>query len=157
MRAAAACDRDSTASIDANRSDAEEKRGREGFMEGGTETYPFCSSTSLRLATCQTILLTLYSQNINKEPATQRARSKYNVPSDLPSLPLPRFTTFLVLHDPSSVFFLLTELHFSSLAPVPFTFSSFPSFIPLLRLFLFVPFLVFGQLLCIVREPSARS
>lgn len=71
--------------------------------------------------------LTLYSQNINKEPATQRARSKYNVPPDLPSL-LPRFTAFLVLHDPyhrasSSFPRNFTTFHHLIL-------SHFPSFIP---------------------------
>lgn len=56
MRAAAACDRDSAASIDANRPvcGAKGRRGARGDP-GGTETYPFCSSTSLRPATCQTV------------------------------------------------------------------------------------------------------
>lgn len=157
------------ASIDANRSDCGTKRGEE-FMRirrGNRETYPFCSSTSLRPATCQTIPLTLYSQNINKEPATQRARSKYNVPPDLPSLLLPRFTAFLVLHDPyhrASSFFP-RNFTFSLSRSCTFTFSSFLSLfvfhsppsrcVPLL--FLFVSSSLFGQLLCIVREPSARS
>jgi len=38
----------------------------------------------------------------------------------------------------------------------PFSLSVFHS-LPLRCLFLFVPFSLFGQLLCIVREPSARS
>lgn len=31
------------------------RRGAHGGDPGGTETYPFCSSTSLRPATCQTV------------------------------------------------------------------------------------------------------
>lgn len=124
-----------------NRCESVGAKGREGIQGdlGGTETYPFCSSTSLRPATCQTILLTLYSQNINKEPATQRARSKYNVPPDLPSL-LPRFTAILVLHDPYYRVEHLLPSRETSLFPSHFhTFhllilSHFPSFIPLLIL-----------------------
>lgn len=106
-----------------------------GFQEERRRRAPFCSATSLRLATCQTAPLTLYSQNINKEPATQRARSKYNVPSDLPSL-LPRFTAFLVLIHiverplPSrGTSPLLSRSHTFHLLIL----SRFPSFIPLLR------------------------
>lgn len=74
---------------------------------------------------------------------------------------LRRFS-FYMIHTIERLLPCSTELHFSSLAPILFILSclltfrlSFPS--SSRRLFLFVPFSLFGQLLCIVREPSARS
>lgn len=74
------------------------RRGARGDP-GGTETYPFCSSTSLRPATCQTVPSRSPFSEYKQRARLHRAGTKYNVPPDLP-FHLPRFTAFLVLHDP---------------------------------------------------------
>lgn len=59
VRAAAACDRDSVASIDANRPvlRSEERKGIHRDPEGEQRRTPFVPLTSLRPATCQTVPL----------------------------------------------------------------------------------------------------
>lgn len=166
MRAAAACDRDSAASIDANRPvcGARGGEGLVGIPEEQRRT-PFVLRRLCDRRHVKRSPLALHSRSINKEPATQRAGTKYNVPPDLP-FHLPRFTAFLVLHDPyhrpSSSSLYETSLFLSrSHTFHPLVLSRFPSSIPpppsSRRLLLFVPFSLFRQLLCIVREPSARS
>lgn len=136
-----------------------------GEDPGGTETYPFCSSTSLRPATCQTVPsrspFSEYKQRAGYTELGPSIMSLLIYHSS--SRDLRRFS-FYMIHTIGRLLPRSTKLHFSSLAPILFILPSLlshsPSFIPPLhsrRLFLLVPFSLFGQLLCIVREPSARS
>lgn len=164
---AAACDRFGRVSMDANRSVdcAAGFRKDQGDPRGETERRTPFVSRRLCATDDMSNDPSLRSPNINKEPTTQRARSKYNVLRNLASLfPsasfTPRFTTFLILHDPpgyraSSFFYEESFLpiflfHFLALPP----YSNFLLFIlctASLSLFPFLSFSPFGQLLCIVR------
>lgn len=131
MRAAAACDRDSAASIDANRPVCGAKgwRGAHGGGgdPGGTETYPFCSSTSLRPATCQTVpSRSPFSEYKQRAGYTELGPSIMSLPIyHSSSRDLRRFS-FYMIHTIERLPPCSTKLHFSSLAPILFILLSSP-------------------------------
>lgn len=107
---------------------SEGRRGARGDP-GGTETYPFCSSTSLRPATCQTVPsrspFSEYKQRAGYtelEPSIMSLLIYHSSSRDL------RRFSFYMIHTIERLLPCSTKLHRSSLAPILFILSSFLTF-----------------------------
>lgn len=96
-----------------------------GGDPGGTETYPFCSSTSLRPATCQTVpSRSPFSEYKQRAGYTELEPSIMSLPIyHSSSRDLRRFS-FYMIHTIGRLLACSTKLHFSSLAPILFILSS---------------------------------
>lgn len=105
------------------------RRGAHGGDPGGTETYPFCSSTSLRPATCQTVPShSPFSEYKQRAGYTELEPSIMSLPIyHSSSRDLRRFS-FYMIHTIGRLLACSTKLHFSSLAPILFILSSFLTF-----------------------------